>query len=55
VVTGEYEGNRAGQDVLVDALSEATLLVMGGAGHMAPAEDPGTFAAALTLFLDRLA
>jgi 3-oxoadipate enol-lactonase len=55
VVTGEYEGNRADQDVLVDALPEATLLVMAGAGHMAPAEDPGTFAAALTGFLARLA
>jgi pimeloyl-ACP methyl ester carboxylesterase len=54
VVTGEHEGNLADQEVLAAALPDATLVVMAGTGHMAPAEDPATFAEALHMFLARL-
>lgn len=54
VVTGEFEGNMADQEVLAAALPDATLVVMAGTGHMAPAEDPATFAEALHMFLARL-
>jgi pimeloyl-ACP methyl ester carboxylesterase len=55
VVAGEFEGNLADQEVLAAALPGATLVVMAGTGHMAPAEDPATFAAALQMFVDGLA
>jgi pimeloyl-ACP methyl ester carboxylesterase len=55
VVTGEHEGNPADQEELTAALPDATLVVMAGTGHMAPAEDPATFAEALHMFLARLA
>jgi pimeloyl-ACP methyl ester carboxylesterase len=51
VVTGEFEGNMADQEVLAAALPDATLVVMAGTGHMAPAEDPATFAEALHMFV----
>jgi len=54
VVTGEFEGNLDDQEVLHAALPDSTLVVMAGTGHMAPAEDPATFAEALTTFLGRL-
>jgi 3-oxoadipate enol-lactonase len=54
VVTGEFEGNLADQQVLDAALPDSTLVVMAGTGHMAPAEDPATFADALTTFLGQL-
>jgi 3-oxoadipate enol-lactonase len=54
VVAGEFEGNVPDQEVLDVALPDSSLVVMAGSGHMAPAEDPATFAAALTTFLGRL-
>jgi 3-oxoadipate enol-lactonase len=54
VVAGEYEGNLADQEVLHAALPDSTLVVMAGTGHMAPAEDPATFAEALSGFLGQL-
>ncbi len=54
VLTGEHEGNLPDQEVLAAALPDATLVIMAGTGHMAPAEDPAGFGRALAPFLDRL-
>ena len=54
VVAGEFEGNLPDQEILHAALPDSTLLAMAGTGHMAPAEDPATFADALTRFLGQL-
>jgi pimeloyl-ACP methyl ester carboxylesterase len=53
VVAGEYEPNLEDQRRLAGALRRGSLLVMKGAGHMAPMEAPSTFAGALASYIER--
>ena len=53
VVAGEHEGNLEDQRRLAEALPDATLVVMAGAGHMAPMEAPTQFATIVEDFLLR--
>jgi len=51
VVAGEHEGNVDDQRAMASALPRASLVVMEGTGHMAPAEAPSAFAGILRHFL----
>ncbi len=53
VVAGEHEGNLEDQRRLADALPHGRLVVMAGAGHMAPMEAPTQFATIVEEFLLR--
>lgn len=53
VVAGEHEGNVQDQARLAGGLPAASLVVIEGAGHMAPMEAPSYFAALVREFLDR--
>jgi 3-oxoadipate enol-lactonase/4-carboxymuconolactone decarboxylase len=53
VVAGEHEGNLEDQRRLAAALRHGSLVVMEGAGHMAPMEAPSAFAGIVSEFIER--